>query len=189
MAMTWASSHVTDTRGVAAEESTVFMPTDLPKKAPCEGVWRAVAARSDRRRKRRPDAFRQRDGAQGGEPMMPRTRRTWPRGNCALQARRPDVPGRHHERQMPALSCWQERWRASQGNKPPCVSRRDLFYRRPNEVIEGGTRIVAVAIKLPETKEARVVARGLLVAVVSLPCYQPRYPPLPKLKVTPGPPP
>ena len=38
MAMTWASSHVTDTRGVAAEESTVFMPTDLPKKAPCEGV-------------------------------------------------------------------------------------------------------------------------------------------------------
>ena len=48
------------------EENTIAMPTDLPAKAPCEGVGGLSNERPDRRERRQSDAFRRRDGAQGG---------------------------------------------------------------------------------------------------------------------------
>ena len=109
-ALTSRSSPAIRLEAWTAEESTVHMPTDLPQKAPCEGVGglsrqdQTAAVNVDLT----PSASALLRKAEADEAES--RRRTRPSGNCALrQALRPDVPVRHPERQMPALSCWQER--------------------------------------------------------------------------------
>ena len=70
--------------------------------------------------------------------MKPRAGRTRPSGNCALQTRRPTCRSTAR-RQMPAVLL-AERWRASRGSNPPCVSRRTS--PGPDEIVEAGAGIV-----------------------------------------------
>ena len=137
------------------EENTVDMPTDLPRKAPCEGV--GGLSRQDQVAAVNVDLTPAASAlVRKAETVVAESKKeSCRRSKKYAAARKLRVAassaartcGVRPARRMPAWRCWRARDRpASPANNPSCVLRRSLLPW-PDEIIEGGARIVATAMR------------------------------------------
>ena len=157
------------------EENTVYMPTDLPQKAPCEGV--GGLSRQDQIAAVNVDLTPSASALlRKAEIEEAEDRKNAAAKNCAWpQVRRPDVAAWRRERQMPALCCWQERdRRASRGNKPSRVSRQILptLFARSNRGRHGNCSYRSIAKQRSPASVA-----GFFVSRIRPPHPKPRFHP------------
>ena len=156
------------------EENTVYMPTDLPQKAPCEGVGglsrqdQIAAVNVDLTPSasallRKAEADRGRGQEERGREETARGRkfggRTWRRGIA--------------KDKCPRCTAGRKGIGAQAGETGRHASRVSFFQRWSHEVIEGGTGIVAVHRSIAKQRSPASVA-GSFVSRIRPPHPKPR---------------